>query len=71
MREHPPHPGSTVSPAIFFVLFVQGGCLLAAKTVGHTPTIFVLKMSFKFVYDRKNENRWFVTRCSLVATRYP
>ena len=71
VREHPPHQGRTVPPAILFVLFVHGGCLLATKTVGHTPTMFVLKMSFKFVYDRKDENRCFVTRCSLVTTQYP
>ena len=49
-REHPPHPDSTVSPAIFFVLFVHGGCLLAAKIVGHRTSC-----SVSFLSSRKED----------------
>ena len=35
------------------------------------PMIFVLKMLFTFVYDRKNENHWslLIIRYSLLITR--
>ena len=37
------------------------------------PMIFVLKMLFTFVYDRKNENHWsllIIRRYSLLITHY-
>ena len=57
-REHPPHPDSTVSPAIFFVLFVHGGCSLAAKIVGHrTSFLSSRKEDVAFEEKKKKENK--------------
>ena len=57
-REHPPHPDSTVSPALFFVLFVHGGCLLAAKIVGHrTSFLSSRKEDVAFEEKKKKENK--------------